>query len=485
MRIYTVNRIIGRCLRTPTASHQSSTSGTQRAVIFRPHMANAPLPSVAPMDGSYTYDWRRPLGAVWFPATAPLDGLCSPPPCLNPITFAIDVTRRARTARACSIPRLWKKGLLTYHALSANVVGHGAPAFDILDVFSLFDVDSFPCTLPDPVYDGIGSKFVILERAMAFEHALTSEAFPGMSDRGTMDCPCVTQEGGSASPCSMSAPGFIPRVWSRVASDLPNFAHDSWIAIDSSAWESGPPPLGLPCWCLCGASFGTLTRLQWHVSGVHPTGSQHSSSLGLLPRIGGSYIVHDSESRAIVLCGMARYPVSGGNKPSSTYAEACTIFLALFHARRVLHPDHTYSTCTDSLSSVHGWHKPGRPLTARAPLSDKFSPLWLAVRTIVGNGVDHHSSGTTTVDWQCTKHGRLWSDPLRWTPGVLLHRVVCRHENRAVFHDFLGSENCGVAVSLIAAKKAPWQSHCARLYSTGLRSLPPRARHTLADPKGV
>ena len=35
---------------------------------------------------------------------------------------------------------------------------------------------------------------------------------------------------------------------------------------------------------------------------------------------------------------MARYPISGGNKPSSTYAEACTIFLALFHARRVLHP---------------------------------------------------------------------------------------------------------------------------------------------------
>ena len=34
-----------------------------------------------------------------------------------------------------------------------------------------------------------------------------------------------------------------------------------------------------------------------------------------------------------------------------------------------------------------------------------------------------HSS-TTTVDWQCTEHGRLWSDPLRWTPDVLLHRVV-------------------------------------------------------------
>ena len=81
---------------------------------------------------------------------------------------------------------------------------------------------------------------------MAFDHALTSEAFPGTSDQGTMDCSCVTYEDDAASPCSMPALGFIPRVWSRVASDLPNFAHDSWIATDSSAWETDPPPLGLP-----------------------------------------------------------------------------------------------------------------------------------------------------------------------------------------------------------------------------------------------
>jgi len=106
--------------------------------------------------------------------------------------------------------------------------------------------------------------------------------------------------------------GLIPRVWSRVATDLPNFAHDSWVATDPSAWELDPPPLGLPYWCLCGASFDTLTRLQWHVSGVHPPGSQHSSFLRLLPRIGGSYIIYDPETRAIILCGMARYPISGG-----------------------------------------------------------------------------------------------------------------------------------------------------------------------------
>ena len=35
------------------------------------------------------------------------------------------------------------------------------------------------------------------------------------------------------------------------------------------------------------------------------------------------------------------------------------------------------------------------------------------------------------MDWQCTEHGRLWSGPLRWTPGVLLHRVVDTAANAA------------------------------------------------------
>ena len=52
------------------------------------------------------------------------------------------------------------------------------------------------------------------------------------------------------------------------------------------------------------------------------------------------------------------------------------------------------------------------------------SPIWLAVRTIVGRGDDLNHPSTTTADWQCTEHGRLWSDPLRWTPDVLLHHAV-------------------------------------------------------------
>ena len=64
-------------------------------------------------------------------------------------------------------------------------------------------------------------------------------------------------------------------------------------------------------------------------SRVRPPGSQQSSSLGLLPRIGGSYVVYDPVSRAVRLCGLARFPMSGGNKPSPTYADACTILLDL------------------------------------------------------------------------------------------------------------------------------------------------------------
>ena len=43
---------------------------------------------------------------------------------------------------------------------------------DMLDVFSSFDDISFPCTLDDSTYGGMGSKFPVLERAMAFNHAL-------------------------------------------------------------------------------------------------------------------------------------------------------------------------------------------------------------------------------------------------------------------------------------------------------------------------
>ena len=97
---------------------------------------------------------------------------------------------------------------------------------------------------------------------------------------------------------------------------------------------------------------------------------------------------------------MARFPISGRNNPSSTCAEACTILLALFHARRTLHPDNSYSTLTDSLSSVYGWDKSDLPRTARTSLSDKFSPIWPAVRTTLDSGGEDdcpNDADTTSV----------------------------------------------------------------------------------------
>ena len=59
---------------------------------------------------------------------------------------------------------------------------------------------SFPCTLDDSTYGGMGSTFPILERAMAFNHALHDDALPGSSDHGTMDCPCITNSGVAPPP---------------------------------------------------------------------------------------------------------------------------------------------------------------------------------------------------------------------------------------------------------------------------------------------
>jgi len=82
---------------------------------------------------------------------------------------------------------LWH-GLLAYHAVGVNVTNPvGNSTVGILDVFSEFDDISFPCTTPDPTYGGMGSNFSILERAMAFDHALRNDALPGSSNHGTMD----------------------------------------------------------------------------------------------------------------------------------------------------------------------------------------------------------------------------------------------------------------------------------------------------------
>ena len=186
--------------------YRSLTERARSVLFYSPHMADAPLPPTTPMDDRYTYDWPDPLGAVWFPAVTASTGLCLPPPCLHPVRHIIEVMRKARTVRACNPPRRWHD-LLAYHAIGVNVTNPvDASTMDILDVFARFDDASFPCTLDDSTYGGMGSTFPILERAMAFHHALHDEALPGSSNRDTMDCPCITSSG-VAPPCSMNSLG--------------------------------------------------------------------------------------------------------------------------------------------------------------------------------------------------------------------------------------------------------------------------------------
>jgi len=49
-------------------------------------------------------------------------------------------------------------------------------SLDAIDTFFQFGNESFPCTKADLVYGGLGSKFAVLERAMAAESAFTVNA---------------------------------------------------------------------------------------------------------------------------------------------------------------------------------------------------------------------------------------------------------------------------------------------------------------------
>ena len=68
----------------------------------------------------------------------------------------------------------------------------------------------------------------------------------------------------------MSLPGFMPHIWSQVASDLPNFAHDSWVATAPSAWDSDPLSRARPT----GAHAEPALALSHDSNGIQ-TGSIH------------------------------------------------------------------------------------------------------------------------------------------------------------------------------------------------------------------
>ena len=88
------------------------------------------------------------------------------------------------------------------------------------------------------------------------------------------------------------------------------------------------------------------------------------------------------------------------------------------------------------------------------------------------------------MDWQCTEHGRLWSDPLLrwWTPDVLLHRVVDTAANVATSSS-RHMEGQFVSLFVVPPCSPPWVAEMARgvhAYRTG-RSHSHGSRHRRSD----
>ena len=132
------------------------------------------------------------------------------------------------------------------------------------------------------------------------------------------------------------------------------------------------------CYCICGEHFSTKARLHLHVNGPHRPGTKHHTGLHFLARIGGAYVLFNTVTNAVILAGMARFPVQCGDVPSSTLAESRTILLALIHIARRLPsaPHHTIRIHTDSKSSTQGSQRLHNSTTARDYLHNKFSSQW-------------------------------------------------------------------------------------------------------------
>ena len=63
-------------------------------------------------------------------------------------------------------------------------------------------------------------------------------------------------------------------------------------------------------------------------------------------------------------------------------------------------------------------------MSTRAFLAEKLAFVWLAVRTLIQDHTQTHNHTLVKILWQCTEHGRLWSDPMRWMARVVTHRTV-------------------------------------------------------------
>jgi hypothetical protein len=143
--------VLALMTRTPNrqewiGTYQSTSPNAAHITMFRPNMADRPLPALTPMaDQRYSFRYTSPLAAVWFRATQPSSGLCCSPPYMDPVSYIIETMRRAKEARLCVPPRLWKD-LLGYHKIGEGMMNPvTGSSLDVIDTFSRFDSASFPC----------------------------------------------------------------------------------------------------------------------------------------------------------------------------------------------------------------------------------------------------------------------------------------------------------------------------------------------------
>ena len=431
-----------------TSRHVPDDLDSHVDLIVTPRMAldSPPLPL---WDLWSEDDVELPHRKVWFPAckdpssSFPDRG----PPRPDLATFILDTLRKAR----------WLRTQLPAHHFHDRF--HGLMQAGSLDTTYVQDrtqkrrdyIDDFGCYAPGSPYpvgahNHAATHMPIVFLALGFAHTLSQTDLEHVTfDSPASVCSCMASRTHPQRCTVVDDEPFHTRVWDTLCRNMPQLStgHDDRLLPDSWTKDPSFPPAdvtrGLPvvpipdtaappdrCYCICGEHFSTKARLRLHANGPHRPGTKHHAGLHFLARIGGAYVLFNTVTNAVILAGMARFPVQCGDVPSSTLAESRTILLALIHITRRLPsaPHHTIRIHTDSKSSTQGSQRLHNSTTARDYLHNKFSSQWDLAQHLIHELLTPRDCSRLSIYWIPTEHGRPLSDPERLTETVLVHRTV-------------------------------------------------------------
>ena len=394
-------------------------------------------------------DVELPHRKVWFPACRDPSSAFPDrgPPRPDLATFILDTLRKAR----------WLRTQLPAHHFHGRF--HGLMQAGSLDTTYAQDrthkrrdyIDDFGCYAPGSPYpvdahDHAATHMPIVFLALGFAHTLSQTDLEHITFGAPASvCSCMAHRTHPQRCTTVDDEPFHTRVWDTLCRNMPQLStgHDDRLLPDSWTKDPSFPPTnatrGLPvvpipdtaeppdrCYCICGEYFTTKARLHLHVNGPHRPGTKHHTGLHFLARIGGAYVLFNTVTNAVILAGMARFPVQCGDVPSSTLAESRTILLALIHITRRLPsaPHHTIRIHTDSKSSTQGSQRLHNSTTARDYLHNKFSSQWDLAQHLIHELLTPRDCSRLSIYWIPTEHGRPLSDPERLTETVLVHRTV-------------------------------------------------------------